>query len=112
MGQPELPEEFAYMRSLLAVRQRRAKGVSLDAGDAGAQRPAGRILGAGQVGSQAPRHEDRHNPLLFKINMGAGHGGRSGRYEALRDEAFRYAFVLERSARAESRPRDGMSNGV
>jgi oligopeptidase B len=35
------------------------------------------------------------NPLLLKINMGAGHGGRSGRYEALHDEAFRYAFVLD-----------------
>jgi len=35
------------------------------------------------------------NPILFKVDMGAGHGGRSGRYEALHDEAFRYAFVLD-----------------
>jgi oligopeptidase B len=34
------------------------------------------------------------NPLLFKINMGAGHGGASGRYDALRDTAFDYAFIL------------------
>jgi oligopeptidase B len=35
------------------------------------------------------------NPLLFKINMDpAGHGGRSGRYEALRETAFDYAFIL------------------
>lgn len=34
------------------------------------------------------------NPLLFKINMGAGHGGSSGRYDALRETAFDYAFVL------------------
>jgi oligopeptidase B len=34
------------------------------------------------------------NPLLFKINMGAGHGGSSGRYDALRDAAFDYAFIL------------------
>jgi oligopeptidase B len=34
------------------------------------------------------------NPLLFKINMVAGHGGRSGRYEALRDTAYDYAFML------------------
>jgi oligopeptidase B len=34
------------------------------------------------------------NPLLFKINMGAGHGGASGRYDALRDAAFDYAFIL------------------
>ncbi|MFN2480497.1 MAG: S9 family peptidase [Pyrinomonadaceae bacterium] len=35
------------------------------------------------------------NPLLFKINMGAGHGGASGRYDALRDTAFDYAFILQ-----------------
>ena len=34
------------------------------------------------------------NPLLLKVNMGAGHGGASGRYDALRDLAFDYAFVL------------------
>jgi len=34
------------------------------------------------------------NPLLLKVNMGAGHGGASGRYDALHDLAFDYAFVL------------------
>ena len=34
------------------------------------------------------------NPLLLKINMGAGHGGKSGRYDALREDAEAYAFVL------------------
>ena len=34
------------------------------------------------------------NPLLLKINMGAGHGGSSGRYDALRETAFTYSFML------------------
>ena len=34
------------------------------------------------------------NPLILKINMGAGHGGASGRYDALRETAFDYAFIL------------------
>ena len=34
------------------------------------------------------------NPLVFKCNMGAGHGGASGRYDALKDLAFDYAWVL------------------
>ncbi len=34
------------------------------------------------------------NPLLFKINMAAGHGGSSGRYDALKETAFDYAFIL------------------
>ena len=33
--------------------------------------------------------------LLLKTNMGAGHGGSSGRYDYLREMAFRYAFVLD-----------------
>jgi oligopeptidase B len=35
-------------------------------------------------------------PLVFKINMDAGHGGASGRYDALREVAFDFAFVLGR----------------
>ncbi|QJU60384.1 S9 family peptidase [Sphingomonas sp. AP4-R1] len=33
--------------------------------------------------------------LLLKINMGAGHGGKSGRYEALRERAEAFAFVID-----------------
>ena len=34
------------------------------------------------------------NPLILKVNMGAGHGGASGRYDAIRETAFDYAFML------------------
>jgi oligopeptidase B len=34
------------------------------------------------------------NPVLLKTNMGAGHGGASGRYDYLREVAFDYAFIL------------------
>jgi oligopeptidase B len=35
------------------------------------------------------------NPLLFKTNLAGGHGGSSGRYDRLKETAFRYAFMLE-----------------
>jgi oligopeptidase B len=35
------------------------------------------------------------NILLLKTEMGAGHGGPSGRYNAWRDEAFVFAFILD-----------------
>ena len=35
------------------------------------------------------------NWLLLKTNMGAGHGGASGRYDALKETAFQYAFMLD-----------------
>jgi oligopeptidase B len=34
------------------------------------------------------------NPLVFKVNMGAGHGGASGRFDRLKEVAFDYAFML------------------
>lgn len=33
-------------------------------------------------------------PLLLKTNMGAGHGGKSGRFDSLREDAEAYAFVM------------------
>ena len=36
-----------------------------------------------------------HNLLLLKINMGAGHGGSSGRYDYLKDIALEYAFIFK-----------------
>nr|WP_166643353.1 MULTISPECIES: S9 family peptidase [unclassified Novosphingobium] len=34
------------------------------------------------------------NPLIFKTNMGAGHGGKSGRFESLKEAAEEFAFLL------------------
>jgi oligopeptidase B len=42
---------------------------------------------------RATRTNERR--LLLKTNMGAGHGGASGRYDYLHEVAFKYAFVLD-----------------
>ena len=34
------------------------------------------------------------NALIFKTNMGAGHGGKSGRFESLKEAAEEFAFLL------------------
>ncbi|WP_156840728.1 S9 family peptidase [Novosphingobium aquimarinum] len=34
------------------------------------------------------------NELILKINMGAGHGGKSGRFESLKETAEEFAFIL------------------
>jgi oligopeptidase B len=36
-----------------------------------------------------------NNPVLFQVNMGAGHGGESGRYARQKLQALKYAFVLD-----------------
>jgi oligopeptidase B len=43
------------------------------------------------------------NPLIFVTNMGAGHGGASGRYDRLREIALDYAFMLSQLG-VERRP--------
>ena len=40
-------------------------------------------------------HKADANPLLFHVNMEAGHGGKSGRYQQYRETARDYAFVLQ-----------------
>ena len=35
------------------------------------------------------------NTVLFKVNMGAGHGGESGRFERQKLTALKYAFILD-----------------
>ncbi|MBV8973337.1 MAG: S9 family peptidase [Sphingomonadaceae bacterium] len=44
------------------------------------------------------------NPLLLKTNMEAGHGGKSGRWEALRETAEEYVFLLAAHGATEPHP--------
>jgi oligopeptidase B len=46
-------------------------------------------------------------PILLKTELGAGHGGRSGRYDAWRDEAELLAFVLHHLGIADVGTDDG-----
>jgi oligopeptidase B len=40
-------------------------------------------------------------PLVFRTTMEAGHGGRSGRFEEIRETAQEYAFILDIAGRGE-----------
>ena len=46
---------------------------------------------------------DSH-PLYLKTNMAGGHGGSSGRYDRLKEAAFRYAFMLDAVGLAGTTP--------
>ena len=37
---------------------------------------------------------DQGHDALFKVELGAGHGGPTGRYDAWKDEAFVLAWIL------------------
>jgi oligopeptidase B len=49
-------------------------------------------------------HTTSADPVLFKVNLDAGHAGASGRFSRLEETAFSYAFVLKVTGRANTRP--------
>jgi oligopeptidase B len=94
-GNPNEPAAFAYMRSYspydnLAAKAYPAMLVKTSLNDSQVMywEPAKYVAKLRTLKSDK-------NSLLLKINMGAGHGGSSGRYDALRETAFDYAFILE-----------------
>lgn len=40
-------------------------------------------------------HKTDSQPMLFRTNMEAGHGGKSGRFSRLGEIAQEYAFILD-----------------
>jgi oligopeptidase B len=93
-GNPENKDEYVYMKSYSPYDNIAAKDypntlVRVSLNDS--QVPYWE--GAKYVAKLRALKTDT-NALLLKSNMGAGHGGASGRYDALKDVAFDYAFLL------------------
>ncbi len=93
-GNPRDPVQYRWMRAYspydnLAPRAYPAMLVrtSLNDSQVGYWEPAKYVAKLRTLKTDA-------NPLLVHCNMGAGHGGASGRYDALHDVAFDYAWIL------------------
>ena len=95
-GNP-LEDAAAYdlHRQLQPLRQRRGPGLSADPGHRRPVRPARHLLGAGEVDRPSCANtRPAMRPILLKINMEAGHGGASGRFDFLKEIALDYAFAV------------------
>ena len=93
-GNPNEPEAFAYMRSYspydnLQARDYPAMLVKTSLNDSQVMywEPAKYV-------AKLRTLKKNDSPLLLHINMDAGHGGASGRYDYLKEIAFDYAFLL------------------
>ncbi len=93
-GNPNLPEDFAYMRSYSPYDNLKPGNypamlvkTSLNDSQVMYWEPAKYV-------ARLRTLKQNDTPLLLHINMEAGHGGASGRYDYLRDIALDYAFLL------------------
>jgi oligopeptidase B len=98
-GNPKLPEHYAYMRSYCPYTGIRPQAyprilvrTSLNDSQVMYWEPAKWVAKL-----RATKTDDAL--LLFKINLDAGHSGASGRYDALHETAFDYAFILTQLGR-------------
>ncbi len=101
-GNPRVPEQYAYMRRYSPYDNVEAKAyprmlVTTSFNDSQVMywEPSK------WVAKLRARKTDA-NPLYFRINLAGGHGGSSGRYDRLREIAFRYAFMLDAVGLAEA----------
>jgi oligopeptidase B len=93
-GNPNHPEDFAYMHSYSPYDQLKPGNypamlvkTSLHDSQVMYWEPAKYV-------ARLRTLKQNDTPLLLHINMEAGHGGASGRYDYLKEIAFDYAFLL------------------
>ena len=94
-GNPiEDPEAFAFIRSYSPYDQLRAGHYPPMLVTAGLNDPRVTYWEPAKYVAKLRTLKQDANPLLLKTNMGAGHGGKSGRFDSLYEVAEEYAFML------------------
>ena len=94
-GNPRVPAEYAYLKTYSPYDNVRAQAYpwmlvtsSLNDSQVAFHEPTKWVAKLRATKTDA-------NPLVLRMNMNGGHGGSSGRYDALREQAYRYAFMLD-----------------
>jgi oligopeptidase B len=92
---PNDPDAYAYMKSYSPYDNIGAKAYPHMLVTAGLNDPRVAYWEPAKWTARLRARKTDNNRLLLKTHMGAGHAGASGRYDALRELAFKYAFVLD-----------------
>lgn len=93
-GNPNVAEDYAYMRTYCPYTNLHAASYPAMLVRTSLHDSQVMYWEAAKYVARLRAVKTDQNPLLLKINMGAGHGGSSGRYDALREAAFDQAFLL------------------
>ena len=94
-GNPNDPVYYAYMKSYSPYDNVEAKAYPAILATAGLNDPRVQYWEPAKWVAKLRTVKTDDNLLLLKTNMGAGHGGASGRYDYLKEIAFEYAFLLK-----------------
>lgn len=94
-GNPNDPTFFEYMRSYSPYDNLGAQDYPNLLVTAGLNDPRVQFWEPAKYVARLRMLKTNENRLLLKTNMGAGHGGASGRFEHLKELAFEYAFILD-----------------
>lgn len=94
-GNPNEPEAFEYMLSYSPYENVRAQHYPRMLITGGLNDPRVSYWEPAKWAAKLRELKTDEEPLLLKINMGAGHSGASGRYKSLEELAFSYAFLID-----------------
>ncbi len=94
-GNPNLPEYYEYIRAYSPYDNVESKDYPHLLVTAGLNDPRVAYWEPAKWTARLRARKTDRNRLVLRTNMGAGHGGASGRYDFLREVAFKYAFVLD-----------------
>ena len=101
-GNPiESKQAFAYMLSYSPYDQVTAQDYPPMLVTAGLNDPRVTYWEPAKWVAKLREYKTDDNTLLMKTNMGAGHGGKSGRFESIREMAEEVAFILWQNGGAE-----------
>jgi oligopeptidase B len=93
-GNPQIAEDYFYMKSYCPYTNLERKAYPAILAKTGLNDSQVMYWEPAKYVAKMRTLKTDANPLLLKINMGAGHGGASGRYDYLREIALDYAFLL------------------
>lgn len=94
-GNPKIPEQYAWIRAYSPYDNLKPGAYPAILARTGINDSQVPYWEAAKYVAKLRSLKTDANPLLFDINLHAGHGGASGRFDALKERAKAYAFMLQ-----------------
>lgn len=94
-GNPKVPAEYAWLRAYCPYTHLERKAYPAILAKTGLNDSQVMYWEPAKYVARLRTLKTDDRPLLLHVNMDAGHGGASGRYDHLKERAFDYAFVLD-----------------